>query len=109
MAADAGQLVADPFSVEGLKDDVLDPVQTVELRQRLTQRVTTREVIRAVGRKDHQPCGPKGSSKKRQQIASGAVGPVKVFDNEQNLGVLGLFLEDLSHCFMQPRRTTGTL
>ena len=67
---------------EGRELDAGDGIEAFELGQEAAQRVAAVELVRPVGPDDDQAFVVGGAAEEREEIASGAVGPVQVLDDQ---------------------------
>ena len=84
LAADAGELEDHLVAVEPGEVDAVHPTPAIELGEVPKQRVATGQLVTAVRDHDEHRLVQEVDQEERQQVAGGAVGPVRVLDDEEH-------------------------
>ncbi len=93
-AEDSGQLRAELFAAEALDRDPRGCLGALDLGQERAQRMAPVQFVDAEGRDDQQSLAADVARQEREEVARGAVGPVKILDDEQHRRLLGEPLEE---------------
>ncbi len=88
-AEDPEQLGAQLEPRERLDLEAPDPLEALHVGEERPQRVAAVQLVRAVGRDQHEPLAPRGAQQEREEVAGRAVGPVEVLDDEHERRLVG--------------------
>lgn len=89
-----GDLTADLGAAEAAEFDAADRAEAVEFGQQGAQGVAAVDVVGAVGGDDDEAAAAQGAEEVGQQVAGGGVGPVQVFERDDDGAVGGDALQE---------------
>ena len=109
LAEDALELRGDVVAIEALEVDALGAATALELGEERPQRMAPAQLVGAERRHDRHACGAELVDQVGEQVAGRPVGPVQIFDEEEDRSVDRQALEQPEHDLEETGRAAGSV